>query len=100
VTRPPRAYRILKFALLRSLTDGWAVQVTRTRALLVGGPVRPRKDPSTTRCSAPRAAITLHVLPLSRLSSSFTDARVPRLCLQSIVWTVPIDQRTHVFGVV
>jgi hypothetical protein len=71
------------------------------RAFLDAGPVTVHENvPEVAVEFGTAAAMTAHVVPLSRLTSMRTDWVAPRLCVQLMLWTDPIDQLTFVFGAV
>lgn len=81
------------------LTSGLVVQLTRTRANVVAGPVTVQRNRLLLEPAwGTTAASVLHVIPLSRLSSIRAVADVPRLCVHAIVCPEPTAHVTGAIG--
>src|SRR5262249_12668655 len=84
---------------LRSLIAVFVVQLTRTRAWLVAGPVTVQlKVPVLAPVFGTDEATTVQVLPPLRLTSRRMDALVPRLWLPVIPRTLPTGHVPRVWG--
>src|SRR5579862_4646224 len=89
---------MLKLTSLTSLTDTSAARLTRMRAVVVAGPVTVQAKLPMAAPAGTAAAIALHVIPPSRLTSMFTVSPLFRLCAQVIGCTLPTGQPTFVLG--